>query len=117
MSMFAQLVREAPPPKVAKPRPRRDKPVRTFGGKYTPRMTPWGLTPVQCEIARLMAEEWLTCAEVADRLDLSPKTVSTHCARMRERMDARSLLHAIVLWDRHFRPVFLTPAEPGLQPV
>lgn len=116
MNMFDALVRsDAQPlvPETPLPRPRQANPVRTFGGCFPVRPNRWSLSPVECEVMRLMAEEWMTPTEVAHRLCRSPKTIFTHCDRIREKMGARNQYHAIVLWDRYFRPqpVVFTVAE------
>jgi DNA-binding CsgD family transcriptional regulator len=52
---------------------------------------------------RLMTNEFLTQAEIADRLYRSPKTIQTVCTRARKKMGARNQYHAILLWDRQMR--------------
>lgn len=107
MNVFTELARpivDRPGDAIVRPRPRQPQPKRTFGGMLQPRPNRWGLSPVECEVMRLMAEEWMTPTEVAHRLCRSPKTIFTHCDRIREKMGARNQYHAIVLWDRYFRP-------------
>lgn len=106
MNMFDALVRSDAPPFVpATPmlRPRQANPVRTLGGRFPERPNRWNLSPVECEIMRLITEEWLTQNEVAARLIRSAKTIQTHCERIREKMGARNQYHAILLWDRYMR--------------
>jgi DNA-binding CsgD family transcriptional regulator len=80
--------------------------------------TPWGLTPMECEVLRrvVLGEQ---SKEIGAALGRSHKTVDVHCERLKKKMGVRSLLQAALLWDRHFRAnqVSLTPAEPDLQPV
>ena len=109
MNPFAALVRPDAPPLVPaatpmpRPRPRQANPVRTFGGRFPVRPNRWNLTPVECEVMRLMTIEFLTQAEIADRLYRSPKTIQTICTRARKKMGARNQYQAIVLWDRSMR--------------
>lgn len=63
---------------------------------------PWGLTPMHCEVLRRTVEGE-SAKEIAATFGRSHRTVETHHARIVERMNARSLLHAALLWDRHFR--------------
>lgn len=98
---------------IERPKRRRLQKPRTHGGRFAERTTPWGLNPVECEITRLMAEEWLSAREVADRLCRDKNTIATYCDRIRKKMGARHQYQVIVLWDRHFRPqpvVFNFPA-------
>lgn len=92
---------------------------------------PWGLTPMLCEVLRrTVAGE--SAKEIAAALGRSHRTVECHHGRIVDRMSARNLLHAALMWDRQMRanatllanlalagkhPVSLTPAEPDLQPV
>ena len=106
MNPFAALVRsDAPPPAPVAPkrRPRQANPVRTFGGRFPARPNRWNLTPVECEVMRLMTNEFLTQAEIAERLYRSRKTIQTICTRARKKMGARNQYQAIVLWDRSMR--------------
>lgn len=106
MNPFDALVRPAAPSplaEIARPRPRQANPVRTFGGRFPERPNRWNLSPVECEIMRLITEEWLTQNEVAARLIRSAKTIQTHCERTREKMGARNQYHAILMWDRYMR--------------
>ena len=107
MNPFAALVRSAPPlvpaTPMPRPRPRQANPVRTFGGRFPALPNRWRLTPIECEIMRLMTNEFLTQAEIAARLYRSPKTIQTICTRARKKMGARNQYQAIVLWDRSMR--------------
>ena len=101
--MFDQLVRPDPKPK----EPKAAKGPRSFQDPRYPKVeNPWGLSPAQCKILQLMCEGYQPM-EVALRTALSVKTVSTHLLRVREKMDARSGLHAAILWDRAMRKVAL----------
>lgn len=108
MNPFAALVRSDAPQLVPatpmpRPRPRQANPVRTFGGRFPARPNRWRLTPIECEVMRLMTNEFLSQAEIAERLHRSYKTIQTYCARIREKMGARNQYHAILLWDRQMR--------------
>lgn len=107
MNVFTALARplaDRPGDALVRPRPRQPQPQRTFGGRFPHRPNRWNLSPVECEIMRLITEEWLTQNEVAARLTRSAKTIQTHCERIRNKMGARNQYHAIVMWDRYFRP-------------
>ena len=58
---------------------------------------------MQCEIMRLMVDEWLTQREIAKRLFRDHRTIGKHCEYIRDKMGARNQHHAIVMWDRHMR--------------
>lgn len=107
MNPFAALIRSDAPlvagKPVPRPRPRQANPVRTFGGMFVAVPNRWGLTPIECEIMRLITEDGLTQREAADRLARSCKTIQTHCERSRGKMGARNQYHAILLWDRQMR--------------
>ena len=107
MNPFAALVRSDAPqlvPVTPMPRPRQANPARTFGGMFLARANRWGLSPIECEVMRLMANEFLTQAEIAARLHRSPKTIQTICTRARKKMNARNQYQAVVMFDRYFRP-------------
>lgn len=71
---------------------------------------PWGLSPAQCEVLRLLVEG-LAAGEIADQICISCKTVGSHVQRMKEKMQVTSIMQAALLWDRHFRQ-----SEVGLAP-
>lgn len=63
---------------------------------------PWGLTPGQCETLAAMVE----CGaneEAAEKLGLSPKTVSMQLERAMDRMGVTKRLLAVLAWDRFTR--------------
>lgn len=62
---------------------------------------PWGLTPTQCEVMRRVVDGE-KAKEIGDALCRSHKTVEVHFERAKEKMGARSILHAAVMWARHF---------------
>jgi DNA-binding CsgD family transcriptional regulator len=68
---------------------------------------------------RLTVEELLDATQIGRLLHRSCKTIRAQRDNARLKMNARSLLHAALMWDRQFRAnqVSLTPAEPELQPV
>lgn len=72
----------------------------------------WGLTPQEVQVMNL-ACEGLTCGEIAERIHLSPKTVSTYFTRIHRRMECRNMLHCILVWDRetYVKPEPITPLE------
>jgi DNA-binding NarL/FixJ family response regulator len=55
-----------------------------------------GLTPRELEVLRLLAEG-MRQAEIAERLVISPKTVSTHIERILTKLGAHSRAEAIAL--------------------
>ena len=64
---------------------------RNAGGAGEP-----GPTPRQLEVLRLLAAG-LTSKEMADRMDLSTRTVEMHVGRLLERMNCRTRPEAVVL--------------------
>jgi FixJ family two-component response regulator len=63
---------------------------------------PWDLPPRQCEaLDSVIANFCEKRAAVA--MGVSPKTVSEYLCRARDRMQARSRLHAVLMWDRHMQ--------------
>lgn len=65
---------------------------------------PWGLAPREAEAMSLLAETG-SSKTAADRMNLSFKTVDALAERARSRMEARTRLQAVVLWDRTTRPL------------
>lgn len=63
---------------------------------------PWGLSPVECEVMR-QSVDLLNTKEIGAALGRSPKTIEIHRERMKEKMGAKNLIHAVLIWDRHFR--------------
>lgn len=124
MNFFSDLARpivNRPGDAVEAPAPKREFPPPLELPCVT---NPWGLTPMRCEVLRrvVLGE---SAKEIGAALGRSHKTVEVHFERTKERMKARNLLHAALMWDRHFRPqpvvfnfpVSITPAAPDLQPV
>lgn len=70
---------------------------------------PWGLTPAQCEVMRLVVAGKET-PEISALLHIADKSIYTHLARARERMGNVSLVVAALMWDRFER------AEPDNTP-
>ncbi len=62
---------------------------------------PWGLTAAQCEVMRL-ACDGLSMSQIADKTGVSKKTVGAHMFRLKEKMDAPSLVKAKAIWISHF---------------
>lgn len=63
---------------------------------------PWDLRPVQVAIAGMLVEG-LDNHEIAQRLDLSVKTVESHVQTMKRLMESPSRTRCAVLWDRFTR--------------
>lgn len=57
------------------------------------------LSPQQREVIELIANGMMP-AEVAAHLGLSANTVSTHLTRVKQRLEAKSTIHAAVIWAR-----------------
>lgn len=64
---------------------------------------PWGLSGTEWEVLRQVIDTGLSFTDVAKRLSLSQKTVGTHMMRIREKMNANSTMHAVLLADRWVR--------------
>jgi DNA-binding NarL/FixJ family response regulator len=63
---------------------------------------PWGLSTQQA--AALAAYIETGCHKrTADRLGICKQTLSVHLSRAREKMQARTVLMALVQWDRYQR--------------
>jgi DNA-binding CsgD family transcriptional regulator len=106
MNVFADLARplvhrpgDADPIPERKPRPAR---IRPEPNVFPVVANPWRLTPIECEVMR-RATLLQTYQEVGDALNRSPKTIEAHSQRARAKMAAKNLLHAVLIWDRHFR--------------
>ena len=63
---------------------------------------PWGLTPAQCEVMRLiiMGKSHLQVATVMGRSD---RSIEDDLRRIRKKMRALNTIAACIVWDRHFR--------------
>lgn len=64
--------------------------------------TPWELSPMEYEVMRLTVE-LLSCKEIGEAMERSPKTIEVHRENAKRKMAARNLMHAVLLMDRHFR--------------
>jgi FixJ family two-component response regulator len=63
---------------------------------------PWDLPPQQCNALDSVIAT--ACEKrAAAVMGLSPKTVSVYLCRAREKMQARTRLHALLMWDRHMQ--------------
>jgi FixJ family two-component response regulator len=63
---------------------------------------PWDLPPQQCNALDSVIAT--ACEKrAAAAMGLSPKTVSVYLCRAREKMQARTRLHALLMWDRHMQ--------------
>lgn len=60
---------------------------------------PVRLTPTQEKIMKYLATGHTPC-EIAEHMERSVNTISTHLKRVKERMGARSTIHAAILWAR-----------------
>lgn len=72
----------------------------------------YGLSVREVQVLELHCEG-LSCAEIGRRINLCVKTVSTYGTRIREKMEARNIIQAILKWDREtwVRPEPITPEE------
>jgi FixJ family two-component response regulator len=63
---------------------------------------PWDLPPQQCNALDSVIST--ACEKrAAAAMGLSPKTVSVYLCRARDKMQARTRLHALLMWDRHMQ--------------
>lgn len=60
---------------------------------------PWPLTPRQIEMLDLLCELG-TQKAVARKLGISHKTVESHLGRVRETMGVKTMVPAVLKWDR-----------------
>jgi DNA-binding CsgD family transcriptional regulator len=60
----------------------------------------WNLTARQEEVLALAAAHALTSKEIGRRLGLSSKTVDVHWDRLTTRMEAKTRLQAVLMWER-----------------
>jgi DNA-binding CsgD family transcriptional regulator len=60
---------------------------------------PFALSVREVQVLEAYIEHY-TQEEVADLLCLSPKTVSTYCTRILDKMGAKNMLHAALTYDR-----------------
>lgn len=70
--------------------------------RYPQVVNPWGLTPVQCEIMRLLTQD-RTQRQVGEEMNLSFKTVATHMDRVRDKMVVHTTLQACILWTSRIK--------------
>lgn len=102
MNVFSDLARpivDRPGEAIDQPAPKRELPA-PLDLPYIPNQ--WGLTPMRCEVLRRVALGE-SAKEIGAALGRSHKTVEVHFERIKQKMGARSLLHAALMWDRHFR--------------
>jgi DNA-binding CsgD family transcriptional regulator len=104
MNVFTDLDRplvhrpgDAPPP-LPKPAPR----PRPAPNVLPVVENPWSLTPMECEVMRRVIL-LQTGKEIGAAMNRSPKTIEIHHERLKAKMKAKNLMHAALLWDRHFR--------------
>lgn len=102
MNPFADLMRpilcrpgDAPAPSHAQA-PRREIPPRLDLPEV---VNPWGLTPVEAEVIRLIVEG-LSSQEIGARLKRSQKTIEVHRTHILEKMEMHSTVVAAVAWVR-----------------
>lgn len=89
-------------PRVAAPKPAKALAKRRGTADLPAVPNPWKLSPVQCEVLRQVVEGG-TAKTIGASLGLSFKTVDVHFARLKEKMEVRSILQAALLWDRQQR--------------
>lgn len=58
------------------------------------------LTPRECEVMTLVADGFID-KEIANQLDLSPRTVQTHIMSVIKKYDARNRTHAATLFVKN----------------
>lgn len=63
---------------------------------------PWGLPRREAEVMSGLTEFGLSKSVALD-LGISHKTVSTYLKRSKDRMSARTIMHAVLMWDRWAR--------------
>lgn len=61
---------------------------------------PWGLTGTQVAVMEALVQAGGSNAEAAAVLCMSPKTVSTHLTRTKEKVGATTILGAYLTFDR-----------------
>lgn len=76
--------------------------VPTSRGLYPEIDNPWSLTPMECEVLR-QTVTGKTQADISRDIGRSKKTIATHADRLKDKMEAMSMAHAAVLWDRFAR--------------
>lgn len=109
MNLFTELSRPLTS-RPGDPTPRRQRQERPVSGKprkgrrFEPQPTPWGLTGMECEVARLLVKHG-SSESAARELCISPKTLTTYCTRIKEKMRLESTLHMAIAWDRFARRV------------
>lgn len=89
------------------PTPELERPKRVVRHQHTPRTpsrfpvveNPWGLYPPECAALALYAEGH-AARVVGDKLCMAVKTVYAHIEHARGRMNADTLLIAVLMWDR-----------------
>lgn len=79
-------------------RRRGNKPPRS--GWIAPIANPWGLSGMQCEVLRRLAEGQ-TSKTIAAEFCMSSGTVDVHVCRAMEKMGVCHRIHAVALWVRH----------------
>jgi DNA-binding NarL/FixJ family response regulator len=63
---------------------------------------PWNLSPAQCAVLQAILENYVL-RDAALVLAMSHRTVETHMDRVRTTMKAVNTMHAVLMWDRHWR--------------
>lgn len=76
--------------------------VRLRPNAFPQRPNPWRLTGADCEMLTRMAngEE---VEEIAEALNIHPRTIKTRIARACQKTGALNRLHLVVMWDRFNR--------------
>lgn len=64
---------------------------------------PWGLTGAEWAVLTAMLETGDQWSDIGARLFMASKTASTHVQRAREKMGAKTTMHAVLLMDRWIR--------------
>lgn len=60
---------------------------------------PWGLTAAQLQVVKRISKG-ATAREIAESLNISPRTIESHTAAAKAKMQAKTLAQAAVLFDR-----------------
>lgn len=98
MNPFAGLGASRPAEPEKPRRARAYKPPQT--GWIAPTPNPWGLSGIQCEVVKRLAEG-MSSKAIAAEFGLSSKTIDSHMDRIKVKMGVDTRTHAVVRWVRH----------------
>lgn len=101
MNPFEGLAKplERRPGEVEKP-PRRAKAAPSHAGWFYPYPNPWGLSGMECEILKRIAEGG-TSKTIGTEFGLSYKTIDVHVWRATVKMGVSKRIQAVAMWVRH----------------